>query len=93
MPPLPFWAASYLVMSAAAFVAYGVDKRRAERAGRRIPEIWLHLLELCCGWPGALIAQQVFRHKRRKTRYLVVFWLIVALHLGAGAWLWRSSPR
>ena len=92
MTPLPLWIYPYVAVSVVTFVAYGLDKRRAGRADRRIPEIALHLLELCGGWPGALVAQQVFRHKRRKIRYLVVFWLIVALHLGVGAWLW-AQPR
>jgi uncharacterized membrane protein YsdA (DUF1294 family) len=93
MTPLPLWIYPYIALSVVTFVAYGLDKRRAASGGRRIPEIALHLLELCCGWPGALIAQQVFRHKRRKTRYLVVFWLIVALHLAAGAYLWSRSQQ
>jgi len=32
------------------------------------------------GWPGALLAQQRFRHKTRKLSYQAVFWLIVLLH-------------
>ncbi|MFP5341147.1 MAG: DUF1294 domain-containing protein, partial [Gammaproteobacteria bacterium] len=36
--------------------------------------------ELAGGWPGALVAQQVFRHKTRKLSYQLTFWLIVVLH-------------
>ncbi|MGV8663884.1 DUF1294 domain-containing protein, partial [Pseudomonas aeruginosa] len=32
------------------------------------------------GWPGALVAQQVFRHKTRKLSFQLVFWGIVLLH-------------
>ncbi|WP_147463771.1 DUF1294 domain-containing protein, partial [Pseudomonas amygdali] len=32
------------------------------------------------GWPGALLAQQVFRHKTRKVSFQIVFWLIVLAH-------------
>jgi uncharacterized membrane protein YsdA (DUF1294 family) len=33
------------------------------------------------GWlAGALLAQQVFRHKTRKVSFQLVFWLIVMLH-------------
>ncbi|MDY7698634.1 DUF1294 domain-containing protein, partial [Pseudomonas aeruginosa] len=30
--------------------------------------------------PGALVAQQVFRHKTRKLSFQLVFWGIVLLH-------------
>ena len=78
----------YGAMSVLAFATYGLDKRAAIKGLRRVPEARLHLLELFGGWPGALAAQQVFRHKRRKLRFLVVTWAIVALHLALlGAWL------
>jgi uncharacterized membrane protein YsdA (DUF1294 family) len=79
---------AYGVASAATFVAYFLDKRRAMRGGgRRIPERTLHWMELCGGWPGALAGQQCFRHKRRKASYMAVVVAIVALHAAAwGAW-------
>jgi len=76
-----FWpAAAYLLLSVLAFLLYGIDKRRALSGGRRTPENTLHLIELLGGWPGALIAQQAFRHKTRKLSYQLLFWLIVLLH-------------
>jgi uncharacterized membrane protein YsdA (DUF1294 family) len=89
--PLPPWLAVYAIASLVTFLAYGLDKRRAQRGGRRVPEATLHLLELCGGWPGALVAQQVFRHKRRKARYLAAFAAIVALHIAALAWLFGDG--
>jgi uncharacterized membrane protein YsdA (DUF1294 family) len=77
----------YALMSIVTFTAYGLDKRAAARGQRRIAERTLHLLELLGGFPGALIGQQVFRHKRRKMRFLIVFWLIVVVH-AAGWFLW-----
>jgi uncharacterized membrane protein YsdA (DUF1294 family) len=38
------------------------------------------------GWAGAWIAQRIFRHKWKKTRYMIVLWAIVATH--AVAWMW-----
>ncbi len=68
------------VISAFCFIAYWIDKRRAESGGWRIPESTLHLLELAGGWPAALLAQQLFRHKTAKLSYQVVFWSIVVGH-------------
>ncbi|MFV9503384.1 MAG: DUF1294 domain-containing protein [Oscillochloridaceae bacterium umkhey_bin13] len=79
---LPFWAlAIYGLMSLIAFLAYGSDKARAGNGARRTPENTLHMYELLGGWPGALLAQTYFHHKRSKTSYQIAFWLIIVLNL------------
>lgn len=70
----------YVFLSALTILFYGADKKRALRSGWRIPEHYLHLLELMGGWPGALLAQQDFHHKLTKRSYQKTFWGIVALH-------------
>ena len=72
--------AAYAVDSVVAFFLYWNDKRKARTDSWRTPENVLHAVELAGGWPGALIAQQVFRHKTRKVSYQVLFWVIVLLH-------------
>lgn len=76
---------AYLLGSLLAFGLYLHDKRSALRSGWRTPETRLHLIALLGGWPGALIAQQAFRHKTRKFSFQLVFWLIVIAH--QAAWL------
>lgn len=73
-------AAIYPLMSLVTFALYGYDKKQARAQGQRTPEKVLHAAEFLGGWPGALVAQQVFRHKTRKFSYQVVFWLVVLLH-------------
>lgn len=75
--------AVYAVMSAATFAAFAIDKRAARRGAWRISERTLHTMELLGGWPGALAARSLIRHKSVKRRYAVVLWLIVAAHVGA----------
>ena len=76
-------------MSVLTAVAYGWDKLCAKRGWRRVPEMRLHLLALFCGWPGALFAQQVFRHKSQKKSFRVVFFAVVLLNaLVVGATLY-----
>lgn len=82
-----FVALAYGGMSLIAFFAYGLDKSAARTERRRIQESTLHLLELLCGWPGALVAQGTFRHKTRKPSFQITFWLIVAINLAVLAWL------
>jgi uncharacterized membrane protein YsdA (DUF1294 family) len=69
-----------LGFSILAFVAYWSDKRRAEAGEWRVPESTLHFFGFLGGWPGAFLAQRVFRHKTSKISFQVVFWLIVLLH-------------
>ena len=71
---------AYTVASLVAFGLYWYDKQQARTGQWRTPENVLHGVEPLGGWPGALVAQQVFRHKTRKVSYQVFFWLIVALH-------------
>ena len=79
---IPFiWpAVIYALLSTITFVCYWNDKRRAENGQRRITENSLHLFDGLGGWPGGLLAQQLFRHKTRKLRFQVIFWLIVSVH-------------
>lgn len=72
--------AGYGVVSVLAFFLYWGDKRKARADTWRTPENILHAVELAGGWPGALLAQQVFRHKTRKVSFQLLFWLIVLLH-------------
>ncbi|MEG2941275.1 MAG: DUF1294 domain-containing protein, partial [Thermomonas sp.] len=58
---------------------------------RRMPEDTLHLLDVLGGWPGALIAQQLHRHKTVKASFQTAFWFSVLLNLGVAFLLWRSG--
>ena len=72
MPPA-VWGA-YMAMSMATFIVYAGDKRAARLGQPRVPERTLHGLALACGWPGALLAQQLLRHKSAKSEFLRRFW-------------------
>jgi uncharacterized membrane protein YsdA (DUF1294 family) len=85
--------AVYAIGSVATFAAYAWDKSAARSAGRRISERTLHLLALLGGWPGALLAQQVLRHKSRKQPFRIVFWFTVALNCGALVWFLWLLPQ
>jgi len=76
----------YLLMSLVAFATYAADKAQAGLGKGRVPERVLHLIELAGGWPGALVAQRQFRHKTRKARFQLVFWLIVVAHVAVVGW-------
>jgi uncharacterized membrane protein YsdA (DUF1294 family) len=80
---LSWWApAWYLALSIVAFLAYGLDKSAARRDAPRTSEQTLLLLGIAGGWPGALVAQQLFRHKTRKRSFRRAFWASVVVNLG-----------
>ena len=79
--------ALYVVASLLAFFAYAIDKSAAKSNQWRTQESTLHLFALLGGWPGALVAQQLLRHKSAKASFQAVFWITVALNCGALGWL------
>jgi uncharacterized membrane protein YsdA (DUF1294 family) len=82
--------AAYLMSSLTCFAAYAIDKSAARHKSWRTPESSLLILGLVGGWPGALLAQQLLRHKSSKPSFQAKFKVTVALNLGMFAWLaWR----
>ncbi len=79
-PPL-LVAGIYAGMSMITFIAYALDKSAAARGTWRAPESTLHGLSLAGGWPGALLAQQLLRHKTTKAEFRGVFWGTVAVNV------------
>ncbi|MEC9374244.1 MAG: DUF1294 domain-containing protein [Planctomycetota bacterium] len=87
-----FWviAGIYVAMSIVTALAYAVDKRAATRGTWRVSERSLHFMELLGGWPGALVASRMIRHKSKKKSYRAVLGLIIVLHVvvwGLIVWL------
>jgi uncharacterized membrane protein YsdA (DUF1294 family)/cold shock CspA family protein len=74
------WLALYYVGSIITYGLYAHDKTAAQNVGRRIPESTLHLMSLVGGWPGALFAQALLRHKTRKLSFLIGYWFTVIVN-------------
>lgn len=86
-----FIAIGYLVVSVLTFIIYAIDKQAAQQGQWRTPESSLHSLALLGGWPGALFAQDLFRHKSKKTEFQLVFWATVIINFVALSWLIGSG--
>jgi uncharacterized membrane protein YsdA (DUF1294 family) len=67
----------FLVVNIFVFILAGYDKNLARKNKRRIPENTLFFLQLIGGTPGLLTAMFLFRHKTRKTSFIVKFILIL----------------
>lgn len=83
--------AIYAFASVVAFAVYGRDKAAAQSGRRRTPESALLLISVLCGWPGALSARHVFRHKTRKQPFRTLFWCTVAANCAVLAFIVSQS--
>ena len=75
-----YWIAVNII----AFCVYGIDKRKAQKNRRRIPEAVLFALAFAGGALGAWAGMYVFRHKTRKWYFawgipLILFVQVVLL--------------
>ncbi len=77
----------YAAASIVAFMMYALDKSAAIKHHWRTRESTLHMIALFGGWPGALVAQRLLRHKSAKTSFQVIFWITVVLNCGALVWI------
>lgn len=63
-----------LAANIGALITYAADKSAAAKGNWRVSEARLHFMEVLGGWPAALVAQQLLRHKTRKLSFQVGFW-------------------
>tara|TARA_R110001583_G_scaffold2536_5_gene18261 strand:- start:30318 stop:30827 length:510 start_codon:yes stop_codon:yes gene_type:complete len=70
------------LLSILTYLIYVKDKKAARNNAWRTSEKTLHLYSLLCGWPGAIIAQQILRHKTQKQSFRVVFILTMLINIG-----------
>ncbi len=73
---------AYLGMSIVCSGFYWHDKVSAQRGEWRTSEESLIVLGVLGGWPGAIVAQQLLRHKTTKQSFRVMHWFTVGLNLG-----------
>ena len=81
----------YFTTSLLAFLTYVADKTAAVHKRWRIQESTLHTLSVLGGWPGALLAQRLLRHKSRKKKFQAVFWATVIINGIGLVWLFTPS--
>lgn len=72
---------AYLGMSIVCAGFYWHDKVSAQRGEWRTSEGALIFLGIICGWPGAIVAQQLLRHKTTKPSFRSMHWFSIGLNL------------
>ncbi|HAT1575055.1 TPA: DUF1294 domain-containing protein [Raoultella ornithinolytica] len=81
-----------LLVNVLTLVIYGMDKMAARKAWRRVPESTLLVFGFVGGWPGAMVGQQVFRHKTQKQPFKTYFIISVILSILATLAVYQFSP-
>ena len=74
-------------MSLVLFVTMGLDKRFAKTGHRRVPEKRLFGLAALLGALGGLLGMYAFHHKTKHWYFVVGFWALTLLQLGALSYL------
>lgn len=77
----------YVGASIVTYLAYAIDKSAARDGRWRTQESTLHMLALAGGWPGALAAQRIYRHKTKKASFRAGFWFTVAANCALLGWV------
>ncbi len=84
---VPWIAAGLVAVNLVTMAVYALDKHRAIRGRRRVPEWALLVLAAVGGSPGAALAMALLRHKTRKPSFRAGFAaVVVAQVLLIGAW-------
>ena len=68
------------VINLAAFIMYGIDKKRAAAGRWRISEAALLGIASAGGSAGALVGMKCFRHKTRHWKFRILVPLFLLLH-------------
>lgn len=76
--PLAAWVTCVNLLTLA---IYGADKLTARRGWSRVPEATLLVFGFVGGWVGAIIGQQVFRHKTQKQPFRTYFAISIVLNV------------
>lgn len=87
--PVMMW---FLLANVLTLVVYGGDKMAARNAWRRVPESTLLAFGFVGGWPGAILGQQLFRHKTQKQPFKTWFVISVILNVAVLVALYWFYP-
>ena len=87
--PFAIW---FLLINMLTIAIYGVDKTAARKGMRRIPEVTLLAFGAVGGWPGAILGQQLFRHKTQKQPFKTWFCVSVVVSILATGALYHFCP-
>lgn len=87
--PVAMW---FLLANVLTLAIYGIDKTAARKTWRRVPESTLLVFGGVGGWPGAIVGQQLFRHKTQKQPFKTYFIVSVIVSTVVTVAIYRLYP-
>ncbi len=87
--PVVMW---FLLANVLTLAIYGIDKTAARKTWRRVPESTLLVFGVVGGWPGAIVGQQLFRHKTQKQPFKTYFIVSVIVSIVVTVAIYRLYP-
>lgn len=87
--PVVMW---FLLANVLTLMIYGIDKTAARKTWRRVPESTLLVFGVVGGWPGAIVGQQLFRHKTQKQPFKTYFIISVLVSILVTVAIYRLYP-
>lgn len=87
--PVAMW---FLLANVLTLAIYGIDKTAARKTWRRVPEPTLLVFGVVGGWPGAIVGQQLFRHKTQKQPFKTYFIVSVIVSILVTVAIYRLYP-
>lgn len=76
------------IISLITFIAYGADKRKAQKKEWRTPEAVLITLAAVGGSIGAIAGMRFFHHKTRKPKFYIGVPAILIAQIAVGIAIW-----
>lgn len=78
---IPFLYNYYISLNIGTFLIFGLDKYLARQNKHRVPEKILLLTIILGGLVGAILGMNFFHHKISKSKFQLIAWFLVLVHL------------
>ncbi|QOW11440.1 DUF1294 domain-containing protein [Kaistella flava (ex Peng et al. 2021)] len=77
----PFQQAYLLTLSIGSFIYFAVDKIKAKKHQKRVPENSLLLLTLFGGTIGSVLGMIIFNHKTAKKSFIIKMLVVILIQI------------
>lgn len=81
MSLVQFFIIDLVIINFLGFIIMGIDKLKAKRGSRRIPENTLFMFTILGGGVGTILGMYIFRHKTKKKKFTVGMPIILILEI------------
>ncbi len=81
MSLVQFFIIYLVIINFLGFIIMGIDKLKAKRGSRRIPENTLFMFTILGGGVGTILGMYIFRHKTKKKKFTVGMPIILIIEV------------